>query len=314
MKRVFLTDQRLQQVTVTVEIEGESIEIPHFNPRPLKNLLLIDQLESLSPVLDMRITDLAGEETPQIYALCGRGPRSTLRTLRHGLAVAEMAVSELPSNPLAVWTVKSSVKEQADKYIVVTFSNATIVLSIGETVEEVTDSGFLATDRTLSVSLLGDDMLLQIHPAGLRTVRADKRISQFTPPGKGIISKCAVNSNQVVIALMDNSMIYFELDAVGQLQERAKPEMGGGEIGALDLAPASDGKKNGRFMAVGVSVDGSWIVRILSLDEKNFMQVVSRQALPAKPESLCIAEIALGAAGEGSSMLLFCGLENGVLM
>ena len=44
MKRVFLTDQRLQQVSVTVEIEGESIEIPHFNPRPLKNLLLIDQL------------------------------------------------------------------------------------------------------------------------------------------------------------------------------------------------------------------------------------------------------------------------------
>jgi len=26
-------------------------------------------------------------------------------------------------------------------------------------------------------------------------------------------------------------------------------------------------------MAVGVCVDGSWIVRILSLDDKNFMQV-----------------------------------------
>jgi len=205
---------RWDQVSVTVEIEGESIEIPHFNPRPLKNLLLIDQLESLSPITDMRVTDLAGEETPQLYALCGRGPRSTLRTLRHGLAVAEMAVSELPSNPLAVWTVKSSIKEQADKYIVVTFTNATIVLSIGETVEEVTDSGFLATDRTLSVSLLGDDMLLQIHPAGLRTVRADKRISQFTPPGKGIIHKCAVNSNQVTFALAHRSTIFFELDAL----------------------------------------------------------------------------------------------------
>lgn len=46
-----------------------------------------------------QVMDLAGEETPQIYALCGRGPRSTMRTLRHGLAVAEMAVSELPTNP-----------------------------------------------------------------------------------------------------------------------------------------------------------------------------------------------------------------------
>jgi len=42
-----------------IEIEGESIEIPHFAPRPLKNLLLVDELESLSPILDMRITDLA---------------------------------------------------------------------------------------------------------------------------------------------------------------------------------------------------------------------------------------------------------------
>ena len=41
-----------------------------------------------------------------MYAACGRGPRSTLRVLRHGLEVTEMAVSELPGNPNAVWTVK----------------------------------------------------------------------------------------------------------------------------------------------------------------------------------------------------------------
>ena len=40
--------------------------------------------------------------------------------------------------------------------------NATLVLSIGETVEEVTDSGFLGTTPTLSCSLLGDDALLQV--------------------------------------------------------------------------------------------------------------------------------------------------------
>lgn len=86
-------------INVEVEIEGEAIVIPHFKPRALKNLFLVDDVDSLSPVLDAKVLDLAGEETPQIYCLCGRGPRSTLRTLRHGLAVAEMAVSELPSNP-----------------------------------------------------------------------------------------------------------------------------------------------------------------------------------------------------------------------
>lgn len=52
---------------------------------------------------------LANEDTPQLYMACGRGPRSTLRVLRHGLEVSEMAVSELPGNPNAVWTVKRRV-------------------------------------------------------------------------------------------------------------------------------------------------------------------------------------------------------------
>ena len=54
----------------------------------------------------LQIADLAGEDTPQVYVACGRGPRSSLRVLRHGLEVTEMAVSELPGNPNAVWTVK----------------------------------------------------------------------------------------------------------------------------------------------------------------------------------------------------------------
>jgi len=45
-----------------------------------------------------QVADVAREGTPQFYALCGRGPRSTLRVLRHGLAVVDMAVSELPGD------------------------------------------------------------------------------------------------------------------------------------------------------------------------------------------------------------------------
>jgi splicing factor 3B subunit 3 len=63
--------------------------------------------------------------------------------LRHGLAVSEMAVSELPGNPNAVWAVKKHANDPFCSYIVVSFINATIVLSIGETVVEVNDSGIL---------------------------------------------------------------------------------------------------------------------------------------------------------------------------
>lgn len=77
-----------------------------FAPRALRNLVRVDEIESLSPILSARVADLAGEDTPQLYLLCGRGPRSSMRVLRHGLEVSEMAISELPGNPTAVWTVK----------------------------------------------------------------------------------------------------------------------------------------------------------------------------------------------------------------
>ena len=67
------------------------------------------------------------EDIPQIYTLCGRGSRSSLRVLRPGLAVTEMAVSPLPGNPTAVWTTKRTTSSEFDNYIIVSFTNATLV-------------------------------------------------------------------------------------------------------------------------------------------------------------------------------------------
>jgi hypothetical protein len=47
--------------------------------------------------------------------------------MRPGLAVTELAVSPLPGNPTAVFTVKRSVGDEFDAYIVVSFTNATLV-------------------------------------------------------------------------------------------------------------------------------------------------------------------------------------------
>ena len=64
-----------------------------FNPRKLKNIELIDEIQSLCCVTDIHVEDLINEGSPQIYSLCGRGSRSTLRVLRPGLTVTEIANS-----------------------------------------------------------------------------------------------------------------------------------------------------------------------------------------------------------------------------
>jgi hypothetical protein len=45
--------------------------------------------------------------------------------------------------PNAVWSVKTRITDEHDRFIVLSFKDATMVLSIGETVEEIHDSGFL---------------------------------------------------------------------------------------------------------------------------------------------------------------------------
>ena len=79
----------------------------YFRPRPLDNLTLVDELESLDPIIDAKVMNLLpNSDSPQIYAACGRGARSTFRVLRHGLEVEEVVSSDLPGIPNAVWTTK----------------------------------------------------------------------------------------------------------------------------------------------------------------------------------------------------------------
>uniref|UniRef100_A0A4W4FZC5 Splicing factor 3B subunit 3 n=1 Tax=Electrophorus electricus TaxID=8005 RepID=A0A4W4FZC5_ELEEL len=249
-----------------------------FQPRPLKNLVLVDEQENLSPIMSCQIADLANEDTPQLYVSCGRGPRSTLRVLRHGLEVSEMAVSELPGNPNAVWTVKRHVEDEFDAYIIVSFVNATLVLSIGETVEEVTDSGFLGTTPTLSCSLLGEDALVQVYPDGIRHIRADKRVNEWKTPGKKTIVRCAVNQRQVVIALTGGELVYFEMDPSGQLNEYTERKEMSADVVCMSLANVPPGEQRSRFLAVGLA-------------DNTFLSVSLSPALPAQPESLCIVEM-----------------------
>ena len=268
-----------------------------------KNLLLLDEPASCRAITDVHCGDLAGEEAPQVYALCGKGHRSSLRVLRHGVAVSEMAVSELPGRPSAVWTVRGRHDEPYDKYIVVSFTNATLVLSIGETVEEVTDSGFLATAPTLDVALLADNALLQVHGEGIRHVRGDLRISEWKTPGRKAIERATANERQVAAALAGGEVIYFELDASGALAELGTKELGV-EVACLDVGVVPAGRARAPFLALG-GWDGS--LRLLSLAPDELLVQVATMQLGARAESVRFCGSPDGRLGVAA------GLSNGVL-
>ncbi|KAI9571126.1 CPSF A subunit region-domain-containing protein [Boletus coccyginus] len=285
----------------------------HFRPRPLDNLAVADEVESLDPILDSKVMNiLPNSDTPQILAACGRGARSSFRMLRHGLDVEESVSSELPGIPNAVWTTKQREEDEFDSYIILSFVNGTLVLSIGETIEEVQDTGFLSSAPTLAVQQIGADALLQVHPHGIRHVLADRRVNEWRVPERRTIVAAATNKRQVVVALSSAELVYFELDLDGQLNEYQDRKAMGSTVLALSIAEVPEDRQRTPFLAVGCE---DQTVRIISLDPESTLETISLQALTAPPSAICIADMLDASINKTQpTMFVNIGLQNGVLL
>lgn len=282
----------------------------YFRPKPLENLVLLDELESLDPILAARVQNLP--DTSLFYTACGKGAKSTFRTLKHGLEVEENGNSDLPSIPNAVWTLKLAETDQYDSYIVLSFINGTLVLSFGEEIEEIPNSGFLSSEPTLAAQQLGSDALLQVHPRGIRHVLSDKRVNEWRAPIGMAIVAATTNKRQVVVALSSAELVYFELDYEGQLNEFQERKAMGSTVLALSVGEVPEGLQRFKYLAVGCE---DQTVRIISLDPDSTLEMISLQAVTAPPSSISIADMFDSSIDKHRpTTFVNIGLQNGVLL
>jgi splicing factor 3B subunit 3 len=285
-------------------------EPAYFHPRPLDNLLLVESVDSMNPLMGLKSINLTEEDAPQLYAICGAGARSSFKTLRHGLEVTEIVESELPSIPSAVWTTKRTRNDEFDSYIVLSFSNGTLVLSIGETVEEVTDTGFLSSAPTLAVQQMGEDALIQVYPKGIRHIEAGGKVNEWPAPQHRSIVAASTNERQIAVALSSGEIVYFELDTDGTLSEYEERREMSGTVTCLSLGDVPEGRVRSSFLAVGC--DDS-TVRVLSLDPDSCLESKSVQALSSAPSALRLMSMTDSSSG-GSTLYLHIGLYSGVYL
>ncbi|CAD8154884.1 unnamed protein product [Paramecium pentaurelia] len=285
-----------------------------FKPQKLKHLSLLQELNNFSCISDLKVADLAKEGNPQIYICCAAGNRSTLRVLRHGLEITQLANTNLQAKPLGIWTLKERYEDPVHKYIVISYINKTLVLKIGEKVEQVHDTGLEGTKQTIHVGTLIDDSQIQILTNGYRHIRKNKPPTDYIIDGKVI--KGVSNEKQVAFALAGGDVYYFELDTTtvsGNLIEITKDQMDN-EIKALELGPIEEGRQRCKFLCVALS---DQTIRLLSLEPESCFERGAMQALPSEAESLCMMEMASEQEGQQSftkQLFLFIGLNNGLLM
>lgn len=320
-------DSDVQIFSSSAFVEGEMHEYSpvFFNVRTLTNIVSVNELEGLHPLIASEVVNLdAGQDIPQIYTVGGQAANSKFKSLIHGIAVSEVVAADLPDIPINVWTTKLGDEDEFDKYILFSFRNKTLVLSVGESVEEVTDSGFLLEVPTLAVAQLGRDSVVQIHEGGIRHISKDSNIREWEPPYGTHVVIAATNNFQIALALSNNSIVYFELDEEGQLNEFGEHKELPSAPVSMSIGKVPEGKLRSLFLAIGCE---DLTIRILSLDLESTLEPLAMATLSAVPNSVLIQSLLDNSFDSSdlnrsknrpnvpppsSSLHLHVGLSNGV--
>jgi splicing factor 3B subunit 3 len=300
----FKASQLLTKDMEGVEILNSSnsdTECSPFRPKPTEGMETLEQpiheTASLCPITDsLPIYDSEKE----LRILVGSG--KSVRALKLGVPVQELAATCLPGKPSGIWTLM-------DKLIIISFIDATLVLAVGETVQEISDSGILGTVQTVGVGVMADGSLVQVHLRGVRQVNEQTgRVTEWRVPGGRQVVSCSVNSRQILLGLTAGELVYLEVSTeTNTIEEVFKRDMGC-EILALSVPLIPEGRSRAFFSAIGGS-DRS--VRILSLEPDKLLRQISAQSFQgASVESLVITNDGFLSVGLGNGTLVRCALDK----
>ncbi|ANZ76486.1 BA75_03511T0 [Komagataella pastoris] len=276
----------------------------YFDTKELDNLSLVYILDCLNPITD----GLLDQEKSQLVLTSGSSSRSSLKLLKHELAINELASSELPGSAFKIFTTKVSYKDQYDKYMVISFIDGTLVLSIGESVDEVSDSGLELQVSTISVQQVGRNSLAQVHSLGLVHLKGlnepnfEKTLWQ--PPVGVEILVASMTNSQIALGLSNRELVYFEIDEYDQLIEHKERKEMSGRISSLSLGQVPDGRLRAPFLAVGCN---DMTIKILSTDPESCLEVLSLQALSSIPSDLQITNLE-----HNTGYFVHIGLDSGI--
>lgn len=239
--------------------------------------------------------------------------RSSLRILQHGLSIEELADNELPGKPKYIWTIKKDNLSEYDGYIVVSFEGNTLILEIGESVEEVSDTLLLNNVTTLHINILYDNSFIQVYDTGIRHING-KVVQEWVAPKNKQIKAASSNSSQIVISLSGGELIYFEIDESHTLVEIFRKNLNV-EVLCLSIQQIPPNRVRANFLAVGC-LDN--VVRLLSIEKDKYFKQLSTHLLPnnSSPQDICISEMNDNGntMKERNIIFLNIGLNTGVLL
>jgi DNA damage-binding protein 1 len=262
---------------------------------------VVQTFVNLGPILDFCVVDLG---TRGHIVTCSVKDGS-LRILRNGIRINELATSTEFPGIKRIWSLQSSTLDNFDTSLVMSFLGETRILAINsdDELEETEIQGFVCNAPSLFCQDAIHDQLVQVTADSVRLVSASSRelLFEWRDPSVLSITVATANSTQVLLATRTGNLIYLEIEE-GILKEvrRVTIEF---DVSCMDINPIGENVNRSELAAVGLWKD--YGVRVYSL---NNLQIIRRFhfAENVLPRSVLFCRF------EGISYLL-CGLGDGHL-
>ncbi|KAI8327522.1 CPSF A subunit region-domain-containing protein, partial [Chlamydoabsidia padenii] len=266
-------------------------------------LQVIETFPSLGPVIDFCVADLDKQGQLQLITCSGAGKDSSLRIIRSGVGLNQLAAIEM-SGVKATWALRSSFNEKHTDILIISFVNATQLLQIQDnTIVPLPHySAITPHERTLMAGNVINDMILQVteHSVRLMTSHAHGHLLDEWRSQQPI-TIASMNPTQCVISLGFGRLVAFSLLQDGHIRVIGERQLTR-DISCLDITPI-----DAPFLSSSVIAVGVWHqVGVLLLQLDNGLVTVADEPLAGMimPRSILMTRL------EGMCYLLV-GLADG---
>ncbi|KAI9484077.1 MAG: mono-functional DNA-alkylating methyl methanesulfonate N-term-domain-containing protein [Benjaminiella poitrasii] len=281
----------VQRTDTTAAENGEILEV-------------IDEFSNIGPITDFCVADLDKQGQTQLITCSGVAKDSSLRIVRNGVGLNELAVIDI-SGVKGVWALRPSFYDKHDDVLLISFVNQTRLLALRDNAMTQLEahSGIDLNCRTLIAANVKDDMIIQVTDRNIRLMEANGTNGSLLDewfPNDNIsqITVASVNPSQCVISIGYGRLLAFafkekklELISTTQLPN---------EISCIDISPIqSENYMESKLVAVGMWQNVG--VCLLSLpdlrliaEEKLAGIIMPRSILMAQFENICYLLVALG--------------------
>uniref|UniRef100_A0A6B2KWM0 DNA damage-binding protein 1 n=1 Tax=Arcella intermedia TaxID=1963864 RepID=A0A6B2KWM0_9EUKA len=231
------------------------------DPETGQLIQIIENFTNLGPIVDFCVVDMDMQGQGQIVTCSGKYKDGSLRVVRNGVGINEIAQIPLPGIK-GTWSLSPPKDSKFEKYLAVSFVGETRILAMaGEELEETEIQGFLLDQQTLYCGNVIGNQYIQITMKAVNLIDAvtESKVATWTTPEDSKISVCSANFQQVAIAIKGKELVILEISPkeLKQVGKQIMPY----DIACINIDPLKNSNDKASLCAVGLWTDIS--VRIL---------------------------------------------------